>query len=292
MLSEKRSKRLAEQFALVNDTIINGIELTILGRVLEDHFPSSDWRFIDEHTRVNADSIPTISIHQIASAPLSVATFLSRFEKVRQSPVSHSADQGIKLQYVLTYPSLLGNVAEYEECMKEWEGNRPVKKQFLRQFGLNGAIGKAESMAYILRKTKNKRLVMFNENHFYPNHCILLTKLLPELQKEGYTHLALEAVSQDSLLNEGELPKLETGFYTREQCLYQLIKTAQKLGFVIVGYDADAKNGDRELRQAKNLYEKKPLGHPQKHRSLFWGEYRTFRRTHLGWRHSSKSTTR
>lgn len=121
------------------------------------------------------------------------------------------------------------------------------------------AISNVDAIAGIVSEAKKHRLVLINENHFYPNHRILLIELLPRLKEIGYTHLALEALGagQDSLLNLKEASlTLETGFYTREQNFGNLIRRAKALGFTFVAYENTADGTDREVGQAENLYKK------------------------------------
>ena len=87
------------------------------------------------------------------------------------------------------------------------------------------------------------------------------------MKEIGYETIALEALApkQDSLLNiNSGYPKLQTGFYTREQNYSNLIRKAKELGFTFVEYENHNKTIDREVGQAENLYNKTFKKNPNK----------------------------
>lgn len=70
--------------------------------------------------------------------------------------------------------------------------------------------------------------------------------------------MALEALGagQDSLLNEGQPPTIQTGFYTKDPHFAELIREAQDLGFTFVSYENTDPEKNRERGQASNLFNK------------------------------------
>ncbi|MEI2421091.1 hypothetical protein V6O07_12530, partial [Arthrospira platensis SPKY2] len=121
---------------------------------------------------------------------------------------------------------------------------------------LNNSVQNSYVLDTIIEKAKNHRIIMINENHYYPNHRLLVTELLPKLKEIGYTHLALEALgkSQDSILNlPNSYPTLNSGFYTSEQNFANLIRKAKELNFKFVAYENHYENKNREFTQAENL---------------------------------------
>ncbi|APS40262.1 hypothetical protein [Salegentibacter sp. T436] len=102
---------------------------------------------------------------------------------------------------------------------------------------------------------RDTRMVMLNENHWYPNHRLFAIELLKKLKKNDYTHLALEALfpNQDQKINERGYPTFSSGYYIREPNFGQLIRKAKELGFVIIGYENQNREINRELGQAQNL---------------------------------------
>ena len=111
----------------------------------------------------------------------------------------------------------------------------------------------------IVRFASDKKLVMINENHFYPNHRFVVSDVLNDFRRFGYDHLALEVLAflQDSILNaQNAYPTLKTGFYTNEQHFANHIRKAKALGYNFVAYENSDSNKGREVEQAECLYNK------------------------------------
>ncbi|KQC01057.1 hypothetical protein [Pedobacter sp. Hv1] len=116
---------------------------------------------------------------------------------------------------------------------------------------------KAQSaLNYIIDRSKNERLMIINEAHHEARHRVFTMGLLQGLYNNGYRLLGLEALA-DKLINERKFPVVESGFYTQEPQMANLIAEALKIGFTVFGYEAKAgKNGkEREIEQAKNIAE-------------------------------------
>ena len=112
-------------------------------------------------------------------------------------------------------------------------------------------------LAAIAREARSRQLVMVNENHFYPNHRVLVYDLLDTLKALGYRYLALEALApdQEETVNRTQTINLQTGFYTQEQQYARLLRKALALGYTLVAYENTDTAIDREEGQARNLYE-------------------------------------
>ena len=120
-------------------------------------------------------------------------------------------------------------------------------------------LGLSKVIETIINEAEKHQILMINENHFYPNHRLLVSDLLEKLKEIGYNYFALEALTpkQDSILNlQGSYPTLETGFYTSEQNYSNLIRKAKRLGYEFIVYENTDNNKNRELGQAENLYNK------------------------------------
>ena len=183
--------------------------------------------------------------------------FLHGLNRVLGYPTTNRNEKWIKVQMGLNYASFLAPNAVYDSLLNKFP--TPPPRDTLESAINNKAVfGGKKVKEYLLEIAEGQQLLMFNENHFYPEHRKMLKLMLPELRKEGYTHLALEALAEgeDSLLNSGAPPTLDTGFYTREQHFAELIRRAQKLGFTFVSYENTDKSKDREEGQADNLYRK------------------------------------
>ncbi len=180
--------------------------------------------------------------------------YLNALERIRNYPESDGQVFSLKYQMMLTFSSFLGENRQYQELIEDFEARQPVRDD-VRAILSEKGIPDQQALEAILQETRDKALVMINENHFYPRHRIFLLDLLPALKEQGFTHLAFEGltVGEDSVLNEsGSIPMVTTGFYAMEQQFNYLIREAKRLGFRFVAYESEG--GDREANQANNLY--------------------------------------
>jgi len=101
------------------------------------------------------------------------------------------------------------------------------------------------------------KLVYLNEAHNIPLTRTLTVQLLSKLRKEGFNYFAVETVYQtDTQLQSRGYPTSKSGFYTEEPISGEMVRTALKLGFKVLGYEAlsDATGDAREAEQARNIY--------------------------------------
>jgi len=111
------------------------------------------------------------------------------------------------------------------------------------------------ALSYLVQKCKNERVVMINENHFAPHHRMLGEIIIDSLYNYGFRYLAMEAIwENDTALNERGFATTNTGLYSREPMMANLIRKAIEKGYSVFGYD-DFTN-EREKNQAINIYQK------------------------------------
>jgi hypothetical protein len=117
---------------------------------------------------------------------------------------------------------------------------------------------------YILSLSKNQKILIFNEAHTVPQNRLFVKSFLPELYKQGYRYLALEALpyyeawfEEENRLDRRASTYAYWGYYTKESCFSELIREAIKLGFYIYGYEPnkEQENFNRHYAQAKNISE-------------------------------------
>ncbi|MGH9848743.1 MAG: hypothetical protein ACREBD_02690 [Blastocatellia bacterium] len=111
----------------------------------------------------------------------------------------------------------------------------------------------------LARAAAAAQVVMINEAHHVPQHRAFTVELLKRLRRQGFTHFAAETLyAADTQLNERGYPTAQTGFYTAEPVHGELIRSALRLGYRVVPYEAEAvTNADeRERGQARNLIER------------------------------------
>ena len=105
---------------------------------------------------------------------------------------------------------------------------------------------------------KNAKAVFFNEAHNVPITRTLTVQLLTKLRAEGFNYFAAETLYQtDTKLQSRGYPIKGSGFYTEEPICAEMVRTALKLGFKVIAYEAlsDATGDARETEQARNIYE-------------------------------------
>ncbi|APQ17740.1 hypothetical protein [Maribacter hydrothermalis] len=252
----RKLKNSNEDF--LRDTILGGHKFIFKGFFLDGLNANKDFDQIFKNLIVGDDYKTDLgSFYEVLNSFNKSNRFLNALRVISQYPVSGKNEEFFKLQMELNYASFLGPNNEYYSLLQKWETSS--SKDSIAELIIKYAIeGKKKASKFILENTKDERLVMFNENHFYPNHRKLLIELLPDYKELGFKYLALEGLAnnQDSLLNSGHPVKTDTGYYTREQNYAELIRLAQSLDFKLVGYESYNENEERELEQAENLYRK------------------------------------
>ncbi len=167
------------------------------------------------------------------------------------------------LQYYATLASMMG---EYDEAGANYlggltKGIDPVAKGYTRA---------VPAKALLLERAHGRQAVFLNESHADGQTRALLFTLLAPLRREGFTHLALEALAAPDPEPSGatacaapklwdtELPKRgypvdKTGYYTREPVFGEIVREALRLGFTLVSYEGGGNLGPREQHQANML---------------------------------------
>ena len=238
------------------DTLIGNRKFTFIGIPKDKSNPSEDFKVLSSNIVSGENYNKKLpSIYDIISSNKLSNQFLKGLTEFTNFPSYTDQEKWNKLQLQLTYASFLGQNTVYNELIQKWHSNK-VNDTIATVIKQKSVDGFENVKVEILKKVQDENLVMFNENHFYPNHRILVTRLLSELKKSGFQYLALETLDQkmDSILNNGGRLDMETGFYTREQHFAELIRTAQLLGFQFVTYENFDKLKERELGEAENLY--------------------------------------
>ncbi|MGH8183639.1 MAG: hypothetical protein ACREPH_08275 [Rhodanobacteraceae bacterium] len=114
------------------------------------------------------------------------------------------------------------------------------------------------ALDYIPQLAKKYRVVMLNEAHNIALTRTLTVRLLKPLREEGYNVFAVETLyhSDIAALNKRGYCTPSSGFYTREPIYAEMVRTALKLGYKVIAYEADPEHtGDaREAQQAENLW--------------------------------------
>ena len=158
------------------------------------------------------------------------------------------------IQALATYNSFISNnELKMKTLNKKWRKLNYMGYRNDNNIGILLSDNKA--LEYLKNLCYNERVVMFNENHFSINHRLLIHLLLKDLYEHGFRYLAFECIweKEYTLMKRG-YTLVNTGFYSREPMMNNLIKEGLSLGFKVFGYDDYSNN--RELNQSINIYNK------------------------------------
>lgn len=173
---------------------------------------------------------------------------LPLLELRRQRPAYLPASAGVYWQALATYAAMAGETDSAAYYWQQQPGYSPAPIP-----AAGPAAVPAAAVSAILAQTRQRQVVMFNEEHTQPRGRWLVGSLLPGLYQQGFRYLALEALdAADSAgLRQRGYPVATSGFYTNEPHFGNLIRRARQLGFHLVAYDA--MSADREHDEARNL---------------------------------------
>lgn len=157
-----------------------------------------------------------------------------------------------KYQIGATEYSISGH---YKKALETWDKNGSgVRKMSKKDSLYYNSFKKQEAKEYIINRSKSEKIIIINEAHHNIRHRVFTTSILKGLYDNGYRFFGLEALS-DSLINQRKFPILESGYYTKEPQMANLLIEAIKIGFTLFQYEPiDGSNGkEREIGQAENI---------------------------------------
>lgn len=256
-IGDKKERKSDHKYVL--DTLINGHQLHFIGYYQDQASAKSvaiDVKQVFNRILSGKNYLEEMSsVMDVVNKAMSNNQFLKTLTEVQQFKSSNPRGS-LEMQMQLTYSSFLGNNDVYQQLIAAQEQSFKPKDSIVNVVKKN-QLGNELALAEIVKLAAKTNMLMMNENHYYPNHRLLVLDLLPRLKEIGYTHLALEALAYpgDSLLNLPlAFPNLSTGFYTMEQHYGNLLREAKKLGFQFVAYENTDQKKDREIGQVENLF--------------------------------------
>jgi tetratricopeptide (TPR) repeat protein len=184
---------------------------------------------------------------------------LSQYMVMRQGYDSdHSqAFQLIFGQYISWYLSFLGDYPDAVQTFAIAQTAQPDDNP--SPLAAGSGYTARPALDAIPELAKNYRIVLFNEAHNVAMTRSLTVQVLSRLREEGFDYFAAETLSNtDTGLQARGYPTDNSGFYTEEPIYAEMVRTALKLGFKVIAYEADpdARSTDeRETEQARHLYQ-------------------------------------
>ncbi|MEO8777722.1 MAG: hypothetical protein ABI389_03535 [Rhodanobacter sp.] len=185
------------------------------------------------------------------------ASLLAQFQVMRYAYIGNKdpAFQVIFGQYLSWYQTFIG---DYQDAAASFSISQPALPDDRRSPLDNPDYSAESALTAISRLARNHRAVFFNEAHNIPLTRTLTVELLAKLRAEGFNYFAAETVYQtDTGLQSRGYPTTNSGFYTREPICAEMVRTALKLGYKVIGYEAlsNATGDAREVEQARNIYQ-------------------------------------
>lgn len=127
------------------------------------------------------------------------------------------------------------------------------------------AMGAGDVMDEIVQRARKTSLVIVNESHERSEHRGFTTELLGPLRAEGYSALAIEALANPepgtrpeyypSFMRKPRLPYLEDedGYYLGEAAFGRLGRTAKRLNYTFVPYEAPHSDQDAKMSPSESI---------------------------------------
>jgi hypothetical protein len=192
-------------------------------------------------------------------------SLLGRYEAMLAAASAGDANpafQPIIGQYLAWYETFIGDYPNAAANFSIQELQQPDD----RPSPLDGQAQARPAVEAIAALARGRQAVFFNEAHHLALTRTLTVELLARLREEGFDTFAAETLyaSDDKLAARG-YPVEGSGFYTQEPICAEMVRTALRLGYRVVAYEAETESaGDaRESRQARNLYARVFRQHPQ-----------------------------
>ncbi len=159
------------------------------------------------------------------------------------------------------YYSRIGNYKKGLEYFAKYRRRQTLSKGAEDSFKLYHAV---DGDKFILEEAKKHQIVIINEGHHIPLHRAYLAHLLPELRKEGFEMMGIEALgdSEVRVMDNRGYPYLAEGGYLTEPCFGNMVRKAYSLGFKLFEYESDSGRGAQREKDQANKIIKMIEAHP------------------------------
>ena len=171
---------------------------------------------------------------------------LSAWLEFRDHDVEYRADPELGRMYVAAASWVNSYVGEYRAALglTAAQGTPPAAddpelRRTLRKYQ------PVDALEAIAAATRDRRVVMINEEHRDSSHRAFTTELLPILRQQGFRYLAAEAFGAD--IETAHYPK-SGRFYIDDSVFADMIRRALELGFTLLPYDVPTACSDAEMK--------------------------------------------
>ena len=196
---------------------------------------------------------PFAEINALAREAAGLKHPLAQYELYRaRYESSQGATRGFVAQVLAASAAELG---AYEKAVQIYPQGAPVPRRPPAALPDAARFQPVDAAAAIAEFARDRRIVMINEAHHDAHTRVLTLALLPRLRELGFTHFAAESLSESDIdLATRGYPVKGSGPYVAEPLYAEIIRTALRLGFVVVPYESATTSADgREEGQAQNL---------------------------------------
>ena len=201
-----------------------------------------------------------LSYHRIFETYKNNPNYLIAINKIKNAPFTNISHWNWdKFQYLSTLYSFIRTNSQSDSLRKKFEKKRinylqPILDSIYSNS--NSIYNKEEVYSKLQKEAFGTRIVMLNENHWYPNHRIFAFRLLEYLVAAGYNTLAVEALrNNNSSFTKKTIryPTKHLGYYIQEPFFGHLIRKAKELGLDIIAYESSPNSKNREKEQAHHI---------------------------------------
>lgn len=155
-------------------------------------------------------------------------------------------------QYVSWYQTWVG---DYNGARATFSISNPAAADD-NESPLQGGFHAEPAVDVIVKLAKDRQAVFLNESHSNALTRTVTVQVLEKLRAEGFDTFAAETLyDTDKDLAKRGFPISSSGFYTEEPIYAEMVRTALKLGYKVIAYEAtsNATGNEREQEQAHNL---------------------------------------
>jgi hypothetical protein len=178
---------------------------------------------------------------------------IQHLETLLKSQEESEKNHNFILQFIATLYSYTG---QHLHALQTWDtafSSQQSKTYQLQDMHATSAV------KYVVKQAKKHNLVLINEAHHIAQHRVFTHELLKPLWDTGFKYLAVEALTLagEELIAKGWVTE-ESGEYTYETLMVNMLLEAQRIGYKIIAYDYKPSKSreEREDLAADTVYKK------------------------------------